>query len=350
MHDLIVKDGDLVLGTHGRNIWILDEPDPIRTWSSAVAAKAVHLVPPREAIAWRLRAGDDIEPTAPNPPSGVAITYRVGAAIAGPLTMEVLDASGQVVRTMSSVAKPKIGASEYEDDPKPELATGPGFHRVAWDLRYDGARMIPGGMLDSGDPSIGPEALPGRYSIRLSAAEGSDSAAVSVLPDPRVDLSRAAREAQLAFGLELRDAISRLSDAVVRVRDAREQLRARNQLLESNPVAKDLVSRSGALASRLDSLEAKLHNPTAEVLYDILAMRGGAKLYSRLAPLYNWAIEGDGAPTQGMREVYADQRRELDGYLSELRALLEGDLAAINALASELGVGHVVLPERTAVP
>ena len=79
-------------------------------------------------------------------------------------------------------------------------------------------------------------------------------------------------------------------------------------------------------------------------------MKGGTKLYSRLTPLYTWVIEGDGAPTQGMREVYADQRRELDGYLGELRILIERDLAEINGLAAQLGIGHIVVPAARAVP
>ena len=84
--------------------------------------------------------------------------------------------------------------------------------------------------------------------------------------------------------------------------------------------------------------------------YDILAFKGGTKLYSRLAPLYNWATESKGAPTQGMREVYADQRKELDGYVAELRTLIDRDLAAVNSLAAKLGVQYVVVPGPKLTP
>ncbi|MEO8452459.1 MAG: hypothetical protein ABI647_21885, partial [Gemmatimonadota bacterium] len=70
----------------------------------------------------------------------------------------------------------------------------------------------------------------------------------------------------------------------------------------------------------------------------------------RLAPLYSWSAESDGAPTQGMKEVYASQRQELDGYLQTLRVLVDGDLAAINALATKLNLAHIIVPTKPQVP
>ena len=75
--------------------------------------------------------------------------------------------------------------------------------------------------------------------------------------------------------------------------------------------------------------------------YDILAQKGGTKLYSRLSPLLEWATQGDGAPTQGLREVYAAQHQELQQCDAEFQALLSKDLAALNAQAASLGFGFV---------
>ncbi len=80
------------------------------------------------------------------------------------------------------------------------------------------------------------------------------------------------------------------------------------------------------------------------MVYDILAQRGGAKLYSRLAPLYTWATEADGAPTQGMRETFAKQKAELDGLEKEFRGLVATDLAALNRMARDLNLADVALP------
>ena len=348
--DLIVKNDDLVLGTHGRGIWILDDLTPIRQWTETVAAKPLHLFVPVRATIWRQRGGTGDAAAGQNPPYGAQLTYYLKEPPKGELKLEIVDARGLVIRTMSSVAKPKDGISEYEEDPRPELETGAGLQRVAWDFGLEGAKRIKNGKVDTGDPAAQATALPGTYPARLSADGVTETVSIVVRGDPRVRVSDADRAAQLAFGLELRDALDRMADAVHQLRDIRAQLMGRSASLAANPAAGDLVGQSKTLAAKLDSLEARIHNPEAEVTYDILAFKGGTKLYSRLTPLYVWAIEGDGAPTQGMKEVAADQRKELDGYLAELRSLIDRDLAAINALAARLGIPHVVVPAARLVP
>ncbi len=95
--------------------------------------------------------------------------------------------------------------------------------------------------------------------------------------------------------------------------------------------------------AKIDALEARMHNPTAEVTYDILAMRGGTRLYSRMSPLTGFAWHGDGPPTQGVREVFAEQKKELDAFDVEAKAIVATDIAAINALASKLALPFVIV-------
>ena len=94
--------------------------------------------------------------------------------------------------------------------------------------------------------------------------------------------------------------------------------------------------------ARCDALERQLHNPTAEVTYDILAQRGGAMLYSRLVPLMAFADEGDGAPTQGMKEMFAVYHAELTRLAGEVQSLGDKDVAELNAVAVKAGIGYVV--------
>ncbi|MBS1240675.1 MAG: glycosyl hydrolase, partial [Gemmatimonadetes bacterium] len=116
----------------------------------------------------------------------------------------------------------------------------------------------------------------------------------------------------------------------------------RNQALAGKPEAAELVKASEGVVTKAFDLEKRLHNPTAEVTYDILAMRGGAMLYSRLAPLVMWASEGVGAPTASMREVFAAQKAELDALAAEVRALMGGPVADLNRQAAALGLGYVI--------
>src|SRR5262249_8931396 len=102
---------------------------------------------------------------------------------------------------------------------------------------------------------------------------------------------------------------------------------------------------SRELIEKLDALEAKLHNPKAQVTYDILAMRGGAQLYSKYGPLFEWAKDADGAPTEGIRSVYEELARELRQHETDLNDLIARDLAQLNALAYKLQMPAVVVPD-----
>jgi hypothetical protein len=301
-------------------------------------------------VRWRRGDGASSEGSFSNPPNGLVLHYWLAKPAEGELVLEVHDAEGRLVRRLSSIAE-KDWMAEDDPDQDPDfeqpkgLPTDAGLHRVTWDLRWDGPKLIPQGRIDWGNPRVGPLALPGRYSIRLRANGETLETSAEIQPDPRVRGVEPAQLAeQLAFALEMRAAFTRLTDAVQRLRSARDQLEDRATRLAGRADAHALVAAARALATKLDAVERRFHNPTAEVTYDILAMRGGAQLYSRLSPLYSFVNEGDGAPTQGMREVFADHQAELDRLVAELAAVLASDLAAIETQAEALGLGFVVVP------
>ena len=144
--------------------------------------------------------------------------------------------------------------------------------------------------------------------------------------------------------MTIRDDITRLSNTVHQLRALRSQLAAQRGLLKDEPKAAELRKAAKSLIDKLDALEAKLHNPKAEVTYDILAQRGGAKLYSLLGALYESVKDGDDAPTQGMREVYEEEFRELKQRQGEWDKLVSGDVAKYNELAKKLDLPKVVVP------
>jgi len=138
--------------------------------------------------------------------------------------------------------------------------------------------------------------------------------------------------------------MTKLSTTVERLRAIRKQLADRNELLKDNAEAADLVKASKEFIAKLDALEAKLHNPKAEVSYDILAQKGGAKLYSQLVWLYEQIVDSDGAPAQGIKDVYAEQVGLLEKLELEFKGLLTGDLANLNDKAKKLDVPGVIVP------
>jgi len=352
VHDLQVKDDSLVVATHGRSLWILDDLQPVREYTPEIAAEAVHLFAPADAVRWRYGSSAwGTRGSFPNPPKGAAIYYSLKDEVKDDLKIEILDAQNKVIRTLSSTPPEPMGSDDNEDPDdfkKQALPRGAGVQRAVWDLRYEGARKIKGAKIDTGDPITGPLVAPGSYTVRLTAAGKAQTAPVKVVADPRGDLSAADLQAQTAFALRVRDDISKLTDLVNQVRTVRDQLKAHKTALEPRKTQEGidaLLRASDAAIKRTDELENKLHNPTAEVVYDILAMRGGTRLYSRLSPLQGWSSEGSGLPTAGMMQVLVEQEKELSALETETRQFMDADVTSINMRASRLGVPFVVVKQ-----
>ena len=350
VHDLAVKNDDLVVGTHGRSIYILDDLQPVRELSAETLAADVHLLPVADAIRWRRGDGHWASDygSYPNPPMGASIYYFLREKRKDEVKIEILDSENRLVKTLSSV--PRVSdKSDDEDDTedlkKAALAVDAGVHRAVWDLTWEGAKRIRGGKIDFGDPADGPLAVPGTYTVRLTAAGKTLTSPLKVTADPRGGTPQATLDAQLAFALRVRDAITKITDLVHSMRSVKEQLAAREKALEprkDDAQVAELLKAGKAVVEKIDSLEEKLHNPKAEVTYDILAQPGGARLYSRLSPLQMWIVEGGGGPTQGMQQVLAEYEKELAPIEADVQQLLEKDVAEINARAKSLGVEFVI--------
>jgi photosystem II stability/assembly factor-like uncharacterized protein len=351
VHDLVVKGDGLVVGTHGRSIWILDDLQPVREMNAAVASSDVHLFPVADAVRWRRGDGAYGTRTAsfPNPPRGASIYYFLKEKPKGEVRIDILDAQGTTVRTLSSVPREPDNSDDNEDPEdlkKAALSTDPGVHRAVWDLAWQGATKIKGAKIDTGDPIEGPRAVPGPYTVRLTVDGKTKNSPLRIVADPRGTTSQSELEAQLTHALRVRDDVSKLTELVNALRSVKDQLRARAKALEvrkSESGVADLLKASDEVVKKADALENKLHNPTAEVVYDILAMRGGTRLYSRLAPLQMWAVEAQGPPTAGMTQVLEAQEKELAELERQTRNFIEEEVGTLNDAATKLGLAFVVV-------
>jgi hypothetical protein len=350
VHDLAVKGESLVLGTHGRSIWILDDLSVVRELSPPAKDDTLRLFSAPDTIRWTWHGSACcVGFQGQNPPAGARLYYWLKDEPKGPVTIEILDADGRLVRKMSSdVAEPSGYSENVEGEQRSlkeqALAKGKGVQRAVWDLGWEGAEMIQGGILDAGYPRVGPTAIPGTYTVRLSADGTSATTTLKLLPDPRSTVSQEVLAEQLRFALDVRDSITLLTRTAEQLRTVRKQLASRNDLLRKDPGAADLVKASEGVLGKVDDLEARLHNPKAEITYDILAMPKGAQLYSRFSPLFDFIKAGDGAPTQGTKEVFALQKKELDTLAAEWQALVTGDLKALNEQADRLHLPAIYVP------
>jgi photosystem II stability/assembly factor-like uncharacterized protein len=215
--DIVVHGNDLIVGTYGRGIWVLDDISPLRQMTTALAAESVHLFTPGEAVRVRRNVGNDTPfppevPHARNAPDGALIYYSLSAPPADDITLDVLDANGSVVRHMTSAAASAVKEAAQPPEPNfwlaaPQpLAKAAGLNRVNWDLRTDDPPAFSHSFEINANPGLtpaspeGPLVPPGRYSVRLTVAGKVYSAPVSVVNDPRSPASAVEVDAQ--YGLQ----------------------------------------------------------------------------------------------------------------------------------------------------
>lgn len=348
--NLVIKGDDLVVGTHGRSIWILDDLTPLRAWDDKVEGKAVHMFPVLSSTKW-YRHGDGGASRLPsqrgeNPAYGSGI-WMFFAQNPDDAKLEILDSKGKVIAT-AQMKTEKEAPSDDEDDEAPPVRTmklKKGLNRFVWDYTHDGAETIPGARVDSGSPSQFIPATPGTYSAKLTAGKTVIIETFKFQPDPRLDPKMISSEKE-TLSLAVRDEITRLAKVVAKIRSIQKQLALRKELLKDNDNAKNLLRDSAALSKTLSTLEEKLHNPKAKITYDIFAARGGAMLYSQLTFLLNTLNEADGPPTKAQKEFAAECSKKLNELLAEYDRVVANDVKKLNSAAKLIESPELYVPKK----
>ena len=350
VHDLVVKDNELVLATHGRAFWILDDLSPLRQFSDDVAQKDVFLYTPGPA--YRIQAGASAERqpskrTGQNPPVGAMIYFLLKDA-PKPETetkLEILDASGSIIRKYSS-AELKVPEEPLDpDDKKPEKELKPeaGLNRFVWDLRYQEAHRVPGYYLwEYGGGARGPVATPGRYQVRLTVGTQTQTAPLEVKLDPRVKVSQADLDQQLGLQLRIREELNRVYDAVNQIQDVRSQLAGLKRRLPENMTAKTISTSADDLEKKLVAVRDQLVNLTISANEDSLAYP--PQLDTKLAYLAMDVGTADSAPTEAEEIEFDKLKRQTAELLGRWTELQHGDLASFQKLTAEGSLSTVVVP------
>src|SRR5262249_25730971 len=255
VHDLAVKNDDLVLATHGRSFWILDDISPLREFNDSVGAQRLHVYTP--ATAYRIHYSErTVKPvlSGQNPPPGAVIYYYVKDAPKGETTLEILDSSGKVVRKFSSNKTEDVDEPLNPEDKKPEkqIKTEAGLNRFVWDLRYEGASRVPDYYLfEYKDGASGPFALPGKYQARITVDGQTQSVPSELKLDPRVNTSPEDLQKQFDLALAIRDQISRIYDSVNQIQDVRTQVNGLKKRLPANDANKSIINAATDLDAKL---------------------------------------------------------------------------------------------------
>jgi hypothetical protein len=308
--DMVIhpRDNDLVLGTHGRSIWIADDIAPLEALSAETVARAAHLFPVRRATHYAELGGwpfwgDDYFGT--NPPSGALIRYHLAESLdLEEVDLTILDAAGDPIRSLGGPAEA-------------------GLHTVVWDLRHDPPYEAPEGEGGGGffGAPRGPTVMPGAYVVRLEAAGLVMDQSVEVRIDPRVETTQAALRARQAV---LVDAAA----LAVPVRDAQERLRTlTRQLDEVRALVADHAEAADALRERVDSLRERVR----EVGSDLGPVTGGMRAGSGAESSFQ-------APTADAVWQLDRAWETVPGIVDRVNALVTTDVPALYAELDRLGI------------
>jgi photosystem II stability/assembly factor-like uncharacterized protein len=350
VHDLVIKNNDLVVATHGRAFWILDDVTPLRQFSDDVAKKNVHLYAPATAYRIQAGAGGEHHPskrTGQNPPAGAVIYYFLKDApkVGAETKLEILDASGKTIRTYSSAETEPLDEPLDPDDKKPEKEIKPeeGLNRFVWDLRYEEAHRVPDYYLwEYGGGARGPVAAPGQYQVRLTAGAESQVAPLEVKLDPRVNVSQADLEQQFGLLMQIHEQLNRVYDAVNQIQDVRSQVVGLKRRMPENASTKPIESSADDLEKKLVAVRDQLINLTISANEDSLAYP--PQIDGKLAYLAMDIGSADSAPTEAELLEFEKLKRQSGELLSRWEDLQRRDLAAFRKLAAESNLSTVVVP------
>jgi photosystem II stability/assembly factor-like uncharacterized protein len=345
VRDLIVKDDDIAVATHGRGFWILDNITPLRQVDAANPETLLFKPQTAMRVRWNLNTDTPLPPDEPvgeNPPEGAMIDYRLGANAGGPVTLEIKDAKGNVVRRYASTdpvppPDPKLKIPRYWVRPPQVLSGEPGLHRFFWDMHFEPLKEahaeypMTAVFQKTAPQPTGPWALPGDYSVVLTAGGKSFTQPLPMKMDPRVKASPADLTKQFE-----------LSKALYETRAALQ------------PIGKGYESLVGELAKAKEKAGDKPVKEQIEALTkklqefaDPARVRAGQSLeldaLSKVANLFGDLQEVDAAPTPQAEAAAAELQRDAKSAAERWRAIAS-EVAALNSALETAGLEKIKFP------
>jgi photosystem II stability/assembly factor-like uncharacterized protein len=305
---IAVKENDLVIATHGRSFWIMDNIESLRQLKPKMIIAESHLFKPADAIRRAVPAALDYFVKEPN----------------RKVLVDILDAEGREVQTLYD------GAIEKQ-----------GMHRVSWNLRYAGATVFPNIILEGGNPRRGPWAPPGRYQARLVVDGKEQKQWFNVKKDPRLtDVTDADLKTQFDLALKIRDCESAANEGVICIRNLKAQVE--NRLSKSDD--RKLRATARNFIERISAVEQELYQVKNQSSKDKIAFP--IKINDRLTGLRSNLEQGDGPPTRAYYKVFEELSAELTIHLQALKRILQENVPRLNEELERLGLSRIAANEK----
>src|SRR6266852_2473358 len=339
MRDLNIHGDDLIVATHGRSFWILDDFTPLRQLNDEVAKSAAHLFAPQKAIRFRWNRNPDTPlppefPAGKNPPDGAIIDYYLASAAKDPVILEIFDSQNHLVRCFSSTDKPI---------PMEKLAAEPGMHRFVWNLHYappdalEHEFPISAIYRDTPRYPLGSWVLPGAYTAKLSSGSWSFSKTLSVEMDLRIKTPPIALHRQFEMETGAVTGMNESFASLARVKSVRSQL-------------KNLATKAGkgALADAIAALDKKCAELEGAAQSNFLGVAPGAKptenfstLNQHFGGILAVADSADAAPTTQATAVYKELQLALQDLTGRWTKIREQDIPALNVELKKAGLAAI---------
>jgi photosystem II stability/assembly factor-like uncharacterized protein len=352
IRDLVVKDDDLVVGTHGRSFWILDDVTPLRQLDDKIANAAAHLYKPQIAVRVRRSLNTDTpippeEPMGQNPPDGAIINYWLKTN-ASEVTLEIVNTAGRVVRRYASsdpleVVDPnRLAYPTYWFRPPRTLPRQAGMQRWTWDLRYAPPAGFPRSYpmqalyRDTPPGPLGPLANPGNYAVRLTVDGQSFSQPLTLTMDPRVTATSYALEQAHQLALDCYDGIGKIRLAQAEIRKVREQL----NVLKPRATASSIAEALAAFEKQLTAFEGR--SAGLDAFGGSSREPGLAGLSTNLLAVMNNAQGADVGPTTQLSAAGADLLKALNEQLARWQTIKRNEVNTLNGQLRQSGLPLLV--------
>jgi photosystem II stability/assembly factor-like uncharacterized protein len=334
IHNMVVTGNDLVAATHGRSFWILDDLTPLQQLGDTVRGAAAFLYRPRDT--WRLRGGPGFGAVGRNPPAGAVVHFnlRERPDSATLVTLEFLDSAGTLIRGFSS--RGRTPAERLD-------SLRSGMNRFVWNTRYPDATGFQGLIMWAGNIA-GPFAPPGNYQVRLTVGSWSGTQPLRLLADPRASATPTDYAEQFDLLIRIRDRLSEANGAVVRIREIREQIDQVGKRLEGAAGAARIRGAADSLRRSLSAVEEEIYQVRNRSNQDPLNYP--IRLNNRIAALMGVVGSSDARPTEQSVQVFQELSALLAVQLARLRAIVETDVPAFNALVREANLPAISTGRR----
>ncbi|WP_277479149.1 VPS10 domain-containing protein [Catalinimonas alkaloidigena] len=342
INDMTFRDNDLVVATSGRGFWILDDLGALQQSDGVLSDLKMQLFEPKPTIKLNASVPDEAAPgLGENPMNGVIVDYYLQEEVADSvmLTLEVLDKSGEVIRTMDNQKQEDFQPYPGGPGPKQPIPAKAGVNRFAWDFRKDDIPNVPK-VFVMGDYR-GHLVAPGAYQIRLTLGEESQIVSCTILPDPRLNVTAADFASQQQMLNAIEENVISIHESVNAMRKVKEQVKSLTVLLKAYEGTAALLDSGKSLITNIEAWEENLIQPRQKTFQDVINFPN--QLNAELLNLRSRIDEHDPRVTEGAHQRLNDLIAEWNEHQQALRKIIDVELATFNEMYKQQNIPAIIL-------